>query len=212
MRYTAQHKACTRLKIIEQASHALRAKGPHAVSVATVMGDAGLTHGGFYAHFDSKEALIEASVAKMFEDSQTLWDRATRDRSPAEGLARYIDLYLCAKHLGARERGCPVAALSSDVPRLSRPAQMAFDQGVRGLTTLISQPLEALGRPSPVRLASSVLAELVGCMCLARLQTSRRTALELLEAGRSSLRTRLALATAPEGVESEMKAAHHVPC
>ena len=211
MRYTPQHKARTRSKILEQASHALRAQGPHAVSVATVMGEAGLTHGGFYAHFDSKEALIEASVAKMFEDSQALWDRATQDRLPAEGLARYIDLYLCTRHLGARERGCPVAALSSDVPRLSRPAQVAFEQGVRRLTVLISQPLEVLGWPEPVKLASSVLAEMVGCMCLARLQTSRRAALELLEASRSSLRERLALARIPEGVEPTMKAAHHVP-
>jgi TetR/AcrR family transcriptional repressor of nem operon len=84
MRFTPQHKARTRSKILEQASHALRAQGPHAVSVATVMREAGLTHGGFYAHFDSKEALIEASVAKMFEDSQALWDRATQDRLPAE--------------------------------------------------------------------------------------------------------------------------------
>ena len=211
MRYTAQHKARTRFKILEQASHALRVQGPHALSVATVMGDAGLTHGGFYAHFDSKEALIEASVGTMFEDSEALWDRATRDRSPAQGLTRYIELYLCARHLGARARGCPVAALSSDVPRLPRAAQLAFDQGVRRLTTLISQPLEALGWPSPITLASSVLAELVGCMCLARLQTSRRAALELLEASRSSLLERLALASSPESAYPTMKATHHVP-
>ncbi|CAN7588975.1 TetR/AcrR family transcriptional regulator [Variovorax sp. LjRoot178] len=180
----------------------IASQGPHAVSVATVMGDAGLTHGGFYAHFNSKDALIEASVAKMFEDSYALWGRATRERSPAKGLARYIDLYLCARHLGERERGCPIAALSSDVPRLSPAARVAFDQGVRTLTALISEPLAALGRPALGKLASSVLAELVGCICLARLQRSRRAALELLEASRSSLRDRLSLPSTPNAVVS----------
>lgn len=209
MRYTAEHKARTRLKILEQASQALRSQGPNAVSVATVMADAGLTHGGFYVHFDSKDALIEASIAKMFEDSHALWYRATRDRSPAEGLARYIDLYLCARHIGERERGCPVAALSSDVPRLSRSAQVAFEQGLRTLTALISQSLEALGRPKPVKLASSVLSELVGCICLARLQTSRRAALDLLQGSRSCLRDRLSLSNACKSVDKSMEVANH---
>src|SRR3954468_1809193 len=116
MRYSADHKAHTRQTVLAEAGKAIRKVGPHQVSVAEVMKRAGLTHGGFYAHFKSKDAMLVAAIEQMLEAARVRWLTLTSDLPPKDGLAKYINWYLSKEHRDAREVGCTVAALASNLP------------------------------------------------------------------------------------------------
>jgi TetR/AcrR family transcriptional regulator, transcriptional repressor for nem operon len=193
MRYGPEHKQKTRERVLAAAARAIRAEGPHRVGVAGVMSKAGLTHGGFYAHFASKDALIAAAIEQMFEAARARWARETRDRSPAEGLAAYLDFYLSPAHRDARGTGCPMPALAGDLPRLTGASRAAFGAGTRALVGLLAGHLAALGHEDPEVLASSVLAELVGALSLARGEPDRERSDALLAASRRMVRERVGL-------------------
>ena len=125
MRYGPEHKKETRARVLRQAARAIRAEGPHRIGIAEVMARAGLTHGGFYAHFASKDDLVAAAIAQMFEEALALLEGVTAAQPPKEALRAYIDLYLSPKHRDAKEAGCPMAVLSADLPRLTGPAGSA---------------------------------------------------------------------------------------
>lgn len=93
MRYDASHKAETRKKVVKAAAAALRAKGPDGVGVADIMAEVGLTHGGFYAHFPSKAALLAAALDEAFGQSRRRYDRMGDGASKAQQLAQFIDAY-----------------------------------------------------------------------------------------------------------------------
>ena len=170
MRYDNEHKQKTRAKVLQAAARALRSEGPERVGVAAVMAEAGLTHGGFYAHFKSKDELIAAAIGQMFDESRERAIKEIEGRDPAEGLAAYIDSYLSPEHRDARGRGCPIAALSSDLPRLPTATREAFASGVQRLVRLFGEKLAQLGHPAPEPEARSMVAELVGALSLARVE------------------------------------------
>ena len=97
MRYGADHKEQTRKRVLRAAAKAIRIEGPHRVAVAGVMAKVGLTHGGFYAHFKSKDDLVAASIGQMFEEGRERARRETEGVDPATGLSQYIDFYLLAR-------------------------------------------------------------------------------------------------------------------
>src|SRR2546422_6737018 len=132
MRYHPDQKEKTRRRVLEEATKAIRRQGPYRLGVAGVMNQAGLTHGGFYAHFSSKDALVSAAIGAMFDGALERWTRATHDRPPEAGLAAYIESYLSAEHGDTRGGGCPLAALASDLPRLAAPSRTAFAAGGGG--------------------------------------------------------------------------------
>ena len=117
MRYPADHKRETRERVLAEAAERIRAHGPLGIGVAEVTKRAGLTPGGLYAHFTSKDSLIAAGNAKMFEGARVRWQGATETRDAKSGLAAYIQSYLSPKHRDARGKCCPIAALSSELPR-----------------------------------------------------------------------------------------------
>src|SRR2546428_12419138 len=142
MRSNPAQKEEPRRRVLEEATKATRRQGPYRLGVAGVMKQAGLTHGGFYAHFSSKDALVSAAIGAMFDGALERWTRATHDRPPEAGLAAYIESYLSAEHGDTRGGGCSLAALASDLPRLAAPSRTAFAAGVRGLTNAIAAQLE----------------------------------------------------------------------
>lgn len=193
MRYPPEHKQKTRARVLAAAAKAIRAEGPHRVGVAGVMSAAKLTHGGFYAHFASKDALIAAAIEEMFEHARVRWERETQDRSPADGLSSYIDFYLSAAHRDARGTGCPMPALAADLPRLTGASRAAFAAGTRALIERLSGHLAALGHADAELLASSILSELVGALSLARGEPDRARSDALLAASRRMVRRRVGL-------------------
>jgi TetR/AcrR family transcriptional repressor of nem operon len=196
MRYDSEHKQRTREKVLKAATKEIRSKGPHLLGVAAVMNEAGLTHGGFYAHFASKDDLIGAAIDQMFADGRVRFESATSDLPPAEGLSRYIDFYLSPKHRDATNAGCPIPVLAADARRLPKSVREQFAQGVGSLCTRIAAHLEKLGRPEPGIEARSVLNELVGGLSLARCEPDVEKSDAMLKASRHSIKVRLGLESA----------------
>ena len=200
MRYGAEHKEETRRRVLKAAAKAIRAEGPHRIAVAGVMADAGLTHGGFYAHFKSKDDLVAASIGQMFAESSERARRETEGVDPATGLSRYIDFYLSPAHRDARGAGCPLPYLSADAPRMDGESRARFAQGVAQLTDRLARLLAETGRSDPAAAAGSLLAEMVGALSLARADPDPERSLAILERSRAAIKTRFGL---PAGSSSE---------
>jgi TetR/AcrR family transcriptional regulator, transcriptional repressor for nem operon len=194
MRYGVHQKRDTRERVLCEAARAFRAQGPQGVSVQDVMRRAGLTHGGFYAHFASKDELLCKAIERMFDEALQRWELATVKCPPAQGLLNYFNIYLSHLHVERPQSGCPIAALASDQPRLSPKARQAFAAGTDRLQQAIASHLEQMGYAQPTQLAVSVLNELAGAIVLARCAPDRRRSGQTLEASRSQLVARLGLA------------------
>src|SRR5882757_10768663 len=137
MRYSESHKQETRRKVVQAAAQAIRAKGPDGVGVAEIMAEAGLTHGGFYAHFPNKEALVAAAIEEAFGQSRRRFARMTEGMSSNEALEAFVDAYVSADHRNNPQRGCPISTLTNDLPRQGPLVRGAFDAGVANLIARI---------------------------------------------------------------------------
>ena len=197
MRYEPDHKEETRQKVLRAAARAIRAEGPHKVAVAKVMARAGLTVGGFYAHFASKDDLIAAAIDEMFAEAKSRQLLETGERPPAEAIGAYIDFYLSPTHRDARATGCPMPALAADLPRLTEKSRERFAAGVRQLRARLVEKLAALGHDDAEAEASSVVAELVGALSLARGESDPAASDAILTRSKTSLKRRLNLETRP---------------
>jgi TetR/AcrR family transcriptional repressor of nem operon len=185
MRYSETHKEETRRKVVRAAAAAVRAKGPDGVGVAEIMAEAGLTHGGFYAHFPSKDALVAAAIEEAFAASSRRFARMVEGMGAAQALTAFIDAYVSQAHRANPAGGCPIAALSSDLPRQGRPVREAYEGGVRRLIDRLAGWLPQDRR----HLASSLLAEMAGAVSLSRAMSDDGAEVLLSEA-RHSLKTR----------------------
>lgn len=154
-------------RIVEVAARALRRGGYGGVGVADVMKEAGLTHGGFYAHFDSREAMLVEAVARAGRDSSNGFDGKVAERMARgdSALSAIVETYLSEAHLSGTELGCPVAALASEMPR-QPPALLAVSaERVQGL---IEKVRLALPHTDAALRAPVIVATLVGALQLAR--------------------------------------------
>ena len=183
MRAKGEQKAATRERILEAAGSLFRQHGIDAVGVDAIMHAAGLTHGGFYAHFASKEALVaEVSTASLAR-AAARWERISRDEPSDAALERIVGSYLDPAHVAAIQQGCVLATLGPEVARRpeSRPA----------LTASIRAMLDALGRCLPGRgrqPALTALATMVGAVVLARLADDAALSDDFLAAAKASLK------------------------
>jgi len=192
MRYDAEHKQKTREKVLDAAAEAIRAEGPHKLGVAGVMAKAGLTHGGFYAHFESKEDLVCQTIDHMFARSRLArLDRET-DLGPAEKLNAFIDWYLSPAHRDS-PTGCALPALAADAQRMTPEVRAAYSKGMAGMTGRIAEHLRVLDRAEPEDLATSTVAEMVGGLMLARAEPDPSRSDLMLERSRHILKQRLSL-------------------
>jgi TetR/AcrR family transcriptional repressor of nem operon len=168
VRYASDHKAETRERVLKAAAREIRAKGPDGVAVAGVMARAGLTHGGFYAHFASKDALVEAALDTMFTSAGWRADRLADEEDPRMVLADYLAFYLSTGHRDTRERGCPLPSLSGDFARTESVGRTRFGKGMAGLSGRLATVLARLDVTDPRAEANALLAQLVGAVALAR--------------------------------------------
>ena len=164
---TTDRKQRTHARILEVAARAVRRGGYQGVGVADIMKAAGLTHGGFYAHFASRDALLVEAVAWAGRDNAAQL-QARVDHHLAQGAAPFAALvmaYLNDAHLASPEGGCVVAALASETPRQSAEVQAAARDRVRALMARVQAALPA---EVPAEQASVITATLVGALQLAR--------------------------------------------
>ena len=171
---------------METAARAIRRGGFRGVGVADIMKEAGLTHGGFYAHFASRDALLAEALDRAGRNSV---ERITKsiDASRAAGttpLKALIDGYLSESHLRGCESGCPVAALVSEMPRQAQEVREAAAQRVSGLVALVGS---ALPEGAPADAAIAIASQLLGALQLARALGDNAKGKNFLSAARRSL-------------------------
>lgn len=179
MRYEKGHKDATRRKILDVAGRQFRRDGS-AAGVATVMAEAGLTHGGFYAHFKSKDALFAAALAEV---QQTGCD-AIAKLAAEGGIAAVIRAYLRPQHRDRPERGCAAAALAPEVARAGRLARSVFTAESRRYFEVLAAALPPA--VPPVRRLSTaigVFGAMMGTLQLARAVSDPELSDQILEAG-----------------------------
>jgi TetR/AcrR family transcriptional repressor of nem operon len=182
-------KAHTRQRILSEAARVMRETGTEGIGVAALMKRVGLTHGGFYAHFASREALVKEVLKYMFAEADTFRPENAVTQ-PAQQLADFIDSYLSEAHRNTPAQGCPLAALVSEVAHLPQPTRQIFAQGFTALHTDVTQILRALRLPEAEALASSMLAEMVGALALARACPDAEQASQMLQRSRDALKQR----------------------
>lgn len=175
----------THERIVQAAARAIRRHGYAGVGVAEVMKEAGLTHGGFYAHFKSRDDLLVEALARAGSDSGANIARAAQARR-ARGVSAFrafVDSYLSETHLQSLETGCPVAALGSDMARQSGGVRQASAQRVERLIGTVRDTL-----PGAPRATASVIAgTLVGALQLARALGDNAEGRAVLSAARKAL-------------------------
>ena len=163
-------KEQSRERILKAAARAIRQRGYEGVGVAEVMKDAGLTHGGFYAHFASRDELLAAAAEQAGAESIETLSRAVSRAKPGEELAALVDWYLDDRHVEAPRQGlgCAIAAAGSDVPRQDERVRRAVNRRIKELVGLVEQQLPDWGKPAAHEKAMAVVATLVGALMLAR--------------------------------------------
>jgi TetR/AcrR family transcriptional repressor of nem operon len=176
MRFEKGHKAETRKRIIKAASARFRKDGVEAVGIAGLMAEAGLTHGGFYAHFDSKEDLLREAMAAAMDETGERLNRA----ETLEGLVRR---YLRPSHRDMPENGCAIAALVAEIARHEPATRDVFSARVERFLARIAAHLTALPEAAREQAAIGILGVMLGTLQLSRAVTDKTLSNFVLESG-----------------------------
>jgi TetR/AcrR family transcriptional repressor of nem operon len=195
MRYSREHKQETHARIVRKASVRLRERGAHGVGVADLMKEAGLTHGGFYAHFDSREALVIEAFAYAMDRSTARWRKLAEEIPPEQRLASIVDTYLSSTHRDDPGHGCAVPALGAEIARESPKTRKAFAAKLEQMIDMIAEQIPDQPRKAARKQAAAALATMIGTLVLARVAGSGEFSDEILAAGRESVLGRGAAAT-----------------
>jgi TetR/AcrR family transcriptional regulator, transcriptional repressor for nem operon len=180
MRYSQDHKQATRRRILEAAGRRFKQDGIDGSGVATVMSDAGLTNGAFYAHFKSKEDLVANVLADQLRAQRQSFDDQPSDRA---GLEAFVRSYLSPEHRDRFADGCPSAALLDEIARRPSDTRDVFSDEVMGVVDDIASRLDPTGVEAARADALTVFGLMVGTLQLARALTDRDLSDRLLARG-----------------------------
>jgi len=178
----------TRERILRAAARAIRKHGYEGVGVADVMKEAGLTHGGFYAHFESRDALLAAAADQAGAESIEILTRAIAAAKPGRELLALVDTYLSDGHLAAPEQGCAIAAAGSEVPRQEAEVRRVASRRIKDLIGLIERQFPEWGRIAAHDKAMGIAATLVGALVLARAVDDTKLSNRIRKAARELVR------------------------
>jgi len=161
-------KEVTHERIVEVASRAIRRSGYDGTGVADIMKEAGLTHGGFYAHFASRDALLAEAADRAGGEAVAMAARVAAAAPPGKGLQAMMQAYLSSEHIEAIERGCPVAALGSEMPRQAPEVRHMATVHIKEMIDLFARQLPGWGQSGAHEQAMVMVAAMVGTTVLAR--------------------------------------------
>lgn len=168
-RSSGSRKEATHEHIVQTAARALRERGPAGVGVAEVMQEAGLTHGGFYAHFKSKNLLIAEAADRAASESMSHLIKAIAHKAEgSDPLRILLETYLSQRHLHSPERGCLLASLGSDLQRESPEVRRVATERIKELIDLIQRQMPGWQEGAGKARAMATLAGMVGAMIVAR--------------------------------------------
>lgn len=188
MRYSKEHKDETRKRIVQKAGERFRAEGIDAVGVASLMQSVGLTVGGFYAHFRSKEDLVAQACDEGFSNTTARFRGFSEGKPKGERLLALIDAYLSKCHRDDQGSGCFAAASGPELARLSLETRAAFTSQLNAWINLIDDTMKADGWKGDARGIASTLA---GTLILSRTVDDPTLSEAILESGRKSIRAGL---------------------
>lgn len=195
MRYSKEHKLETHDRIVKKASVRLREKGAHGIGVADLMKEAGLTHGGFYAHFDSREALVIEAFSYAMDRSTERWRKLAEATPPEKRLAAIVDAYLTPVHRDDPGHGCAVPTLGPEIARESPKTRKAFAAKLEQMIDMLAEQVPELPRKAARKQAMAAIATMIGTLVLARIAGSGEFSDEILGAGRDAALGRAAAPT-----------------
>jgi TetR/AcrR family transcriptional repressor of nem operon len=194
MRYSKEHKSETHARIVKKASVKLRERGAHGIGVADLMKDAGLTHGGFYAHFASREALVIEAFAYAMDRSTARWRKKAEEIPPDQRFAAIVDAYLTPLHRDDPGNGCAVPALAAEIAREGVKTRRAFSAKLEQMIDMMAEQIPGRSRKAAREQAMASLATMVGTMILSRAGGGGELSDDILAAGRGALLGRQPLA------------------
>lgn len=161
-------KEITHNRIVDVAARAIRRSGYSGTGVAEIMKEAGLTHGGFYAHFPCREAMLVEAAEHAGAEAVAATAKIASSAPPEHALQAILNAYLSKAHLEAVETGCPVAALGSEMPRQAPQVRRAATRSIKEMVDLIARQSPDWGQPGAHEHALVTVATLVGTLILAR--------------------------------------------
>ena len=180
MRYRKEHKQATRRRIIQTAGRRFKRDGIDGSGIATLMADAGLTNGAFYAHFASKDDLVATAVADQLRNQRESLSAQAPDLA---GLEQYVRAYLSVEHRDNPDDGCPSAALLDEIGRCPDAVKRAYTDGLLAMVDDIAARLAPQDPPSARTKTLSFFALMVGTLQLSRALADRQLADQVLEQG-----------------------------
>ena len=186
MRYSKEHKQETHDRIVRKASIRLREKGAHGIGVADLMKEAGLTHGGFYAHFDSREALVIEAFNYAMDRATERWRKMAEETPPEKRLATIVESYLTTIHRDDPGRGCAVPTLGPEMARESPKTRKAFAAKLEEMIEMMADQVPELPRKAARAQAIAALSTMAGALVLSRVAGSGEFSEEILGAGREA--------------------------
>ncbi len=164
----ATAKQASHERIVAAAARAIRRSGYDGTGVAEIMKEAGLTHGAFYAHFASREAMLAEAVGQACAESAAAAEAVART-APEQALASMLAAYLSPGHVANAGLGCPLAALGSETPRQTPDVRRATTLHLKAMVDLLARQSPAWGQPEAHEQALLTLSTMVGAVVLARL-------------------------------------------
>lgn len=186
MRYSKEHKQETHARIVKRASVRLREKGAHGIGVADLMKEAGLTHGGFYAHFDSREALVIEAFAYAMDRSTERWRKVAEATPPEKRFSTIVENYLTTVHRDDPGHGCAVPALGAEIARESPRTRKAFSAKLEQMVEMMADQIMDVPRKTARKQAISALTTMIGTVVLSRIAGNGEFSDEILSSGREA--------------------------
>jgi len=181
MPWDPTHKRSTRQRIVEAAAEAYRERGVDGISTADVMKRAGLTHGGFYAHFASKDELVAEAIGAAATTAGAIFAKAAAGAERHRRLSAVTDSYLSSRHREHPETGCPIPTLAVEVARQSGVARMRMAAVIQDVLAGLTRAANSLEPEFRQRQAAGALALMVGGIVLARTVEDSNEADRLLD-------------------------------
>lgn len=167
-RTRAGSKDASHDRIVAAGARAIRRSGYGGVSIVDIMKEADLTHGGFYAHFPSREAMLVELSDRAGADAIAIFARVAQEAPPAQSLRALLSAYLCDEHVRQPELGCPIAALGTEMPRQAPPIRRAVTRRIKEMIDLVSRESPDSELPGAHDRALVITATIVGTLILAR--------------------------------------------
>jgi len=164
----AAAKEASHERIVQAAARAIRRSGYDGTGVADIMKEAGLTHGAFYAHFDSREAMLAEAADRAGAESNAFGARVIAAAPAEQAFQALTQAYLSKEHLAGIETGCPVAALGSEMPRQAPEVRRAATRRIKEMIDLVARQSPDWGQPGAHECALVTVATMVGTLMLAR--------------------------------------------